>query len=219
MKLVLVGAGDLARLVHRAFAADDAFDVVACAVSRDYVGSSQLAELPVVAFEDLEQTHPPDSHSLFVAVGYRRVNRGRRELFEAARARGYTLAAYRSPDAYVAPDVEVRANTFVFEGAIIQPFVTLGEDVIVWSGAVVAHDTRVGDHCFIAPNASISGKVTLGDNCFVGINATIRDGVTVAPDCVIGAGAVIKHDTQPGEVYSARQTPASARSSSDYDDL
>jgi sugar O-acyltransferase (sialic acid O-acetyltransferase NeuD family) len=219
MKLVLVGAGDLARLAYPAFAAEDAFDVVACAVSREYVGAAELESLPVVAFEDLEQTHPPDSHSLFVAVGYRRVNRGRRELFEEARSRGYTLAVHRSPHAYVAPGVELRANTFVFEGAIIQPFVTLGEDVIVWSGAVVAHDTRVGDHCFIAPNASISGKVTLGDNCFVGINATIRDGVTIAPDCVIGAGAVIKHDTQPGEVYSARATAASARSSSDYDDL
>src|SRR5207249_285761 len=83
--------------------------------------------LPVVAFEELEQTHPPDSHALFVAVGYRRVNRGRRELFEEARARGYTLAVYRSPHAYVAPDVELRANTFLFEAAIIQPFVTMGE--------------------------------------------------------------------------------------------
>jgi len=219
MKLVLVGAGDLARLAYPAFAADDEFDVVACAVSREYVDSAQLASLPIVAFEDLEATHPPDSHALFVAVGYRRVNRGRRELFEEARGRGYTLAVYRSPHAYVAPDVELRANTFVFEGAIIQPFVTMGEDVIVWSGAVVAHDSRVGDHCFIAPNASISGKVTLGENCFVGINATIRDGVTVAPDCVIGAGAVIKHDTRSGEVYSARMTVVSPRSSSDYDDL
>lgn len=219
MKLVLVGAGDLARLAYRGFADDDAFDVVACAVSREYVGKARLESLPVVAFEDLEQTHPPDAHALFVAVGYRRVNRGRRELFDAARARGYSLAAYRSPHAYVAADVELRANTFVFEGAIIQPFVTLGEDVIIWSGAVVAHDTRVGDHCFIAPNASISGKVTLGENCFVGINATIRDGVTVAPDCVIGAGAIIKHDTQPGEVYSARMTVVSPRPSSDYDDL
>jgi len=219
MKLVLVGAGELARLAFFSFSRESSYDVVACAVTREFVDTAQLASLPIVAFEGLERTHPPDSHALFVAVGYRRVNRGRRELFGAARDRGYTLATFRSPHAYVAPDVELGENTFVFEGAIIQSFVTMGEDVIVWSGAVIAHDSRVGDHCFIAPNASISGNVTLGENCFVGINATIRDGVTIAPDCVIGAGAIIKHDTQPGEVYSAPMTSVSKRPSGEYDDL
>ena len=219
MNLVLVGAGELARLAFFSFSRDSSYDVVACAVTREFVDKAQLASLPVVAFEELERTHPPDSHALFVAVGYRRVNRGRRELFEAARARGYSMATFRNPHAYVASGVELGANTFVFEGAIIQPFVTMGEDVIVWSGAVIAHDSRVGDHCFIAPNASISGNVTLGENCFVGINATIRDGVTIAPDCVIGAGAVIKRDTQPGEVYSAPMTPVAERPSGEYDDL
>ena len=219
MKLVLVGAGELARLALLSFTRDSPYDVVACAVTREFVEGARLGSLPTLAFEDLERTHPPDSHALFVAVGYRRVNRGRRELFRDARNYGYALATFRSPQAYVAPDVELGDNTFVFEGAIIQPVVTMGVDVIVWSGAVIAHDTRVGDHCFIAPNASISGNVTLGENCFVGINATIRDGVTIARDCVIGAGAVIKHDTQPGEVYSAPMTAVSKRTSGEYDEL
>jgi sugar O-acyltransferase (sialic acid O-acetyltransferase NeuD family) len=219
MKLVIVGAGELARLAHVAFVHDSDYDVVACAVSREYAAEARLGELPVVALEELETSHPPSEHELFVAVGYRRVNRRRRELVEGLRGRGYTLASFRSPHAYVARDVELRPNTFLFEGVIVQPFVQLGEDVIVWSGALIAHDTRVGDHCFIAPNASISGNVTLGENCFVGINATIRDGVKIAPDCVIGAGAVIKADTQPGEVYATVPTQPSSKPSSEYDEL
>ena len=219
MKLVLFGAGELARLAYIGFANNSGYDVVACALTKEYVSSQRLGDLPVVAFENLEQTHPPDSHALFVAVGYRHVNRDRRALVEDATARGYSLAIFRSPYAHVAADVELRPNTYVFEGAIIQPFVTVGTDVILWSGALVAHDTHIGDHCFIGPNASISGNVTLGDNCFVGVNATIRDGVTVAPDCIIGAGAVIKRDTRPGEVYIAEPTPAASRTSSEYDNL
>ena len=219
MKLVIVGAGELARLAHLAFAEESDYEVAACAVSREYAGEARLGDLPVAMLEELETSHPPEKHHVFVAIGYRGVNRPRRAVVEDLRARGYTLATFRSPHCHVARDVELRPNTFLFEGVIVQPFVTLGDDVIVWSGAVIAHDTDVGSHCFIGPNASISGNVTLGENCFVGINATIRDGVAVAPDCVIGAGAVIKSDTQPGEVYSAVATQASSKSSAEYDRL
>jgi sugar O-acyltransferase (sialic acid O-acetyltransferase NeuD family) len=218
-RLVLFGAGELARLAYLAFADDERWDVVACTVSAPFVREAALFDLPVVLWEELESTHPAAEHALFVAVGYRGVNRHRRELCERARGRGYELASFASPHALLASDVEVRENTFVFGGAVIEPFVQLGRNVIVWSGALVAHDSRIGDNCFLAPRAAIAGNVTLGENCFVGINATVRDGVTVGANCVIGAGAVVKHDTPPGAVYSAQATPLSARDSSGLDTL
>jgi sugar O-acyltransferase (sialic acid O-acetyltransferase NeuD family) len=216
--LVLFGAGDLARLAYLAFA-QEGRDVVACTVSQELVDRTELFGLPVVAWEELESSCPPDDHELFVAVGYSAVNRHRASLCEDAVVRGYGLASHVSPSAIVASDVEIRQNTFLFEGVVVQPFVTLGRNVIIWSGAVVSHDSRVGDNCFIAPRAAIAGNVRLGDNCFVGVNATIRDGVTVADDCVIGAGAVVKHDTNPGEVFSAVPTTASKRPSSELERL
>jgi len=217
--LVLFGAGELARLAYLAFTRDPGYDIVACTVTDEHVDGTELFGLPVVPWEELETSHPPGEHALFVAVGYRGVNRHRRELCTEARARGYELASHVSPHALVADDVEVRENTFVFEGAIVQAFASLGRNVIVWSGAVVAHDTTIGDNCFLAPRAAIAGNVHVGDNCFIGINATVRDGVTIAPDCVIGAGAVIKRDTRPGEVYSTEQTPVSSRRSVELDRL
>lgn len=217
--IVLLGAGELARLAYLAFTQDDGREVVACAVSRELVAGTALFDLPVVAWEDLEETYAPDRHALFVAVGYRGVNRFRRELCAEARGRGYELATHVSPRALIARDVEVHENSFVFEGVIVQPFATLGRNVILWSGAFVAHDSSIADNCFVGPRAAIAGNVRVGENSFVGVNATIRDGVTIAPDCVIGAGAVIKHDTSHGEVYPARATTASATPSSELDRL
>lgn len=216
---MIFGAGELARLAYVAFEAASEHDVVACTVTREFVDGTELSGLPVVPWEGLETTHPPGDHALFVAVGYRAVNRHRRELCEAARRRGYELASYVSPHAVIASDVEVRENTFVFEGVIVQPFATLGRNVIVWSGAVVSHDSRIGDNAFIAPHAAIAGNVHIGENCFIGANATIRDGVSIAADCVIGAGAIVKHDTNEGEVYSTVPTPLSGRRSSELDRL
>ena len=218
-RLVIFGAGELARLAYRAFASDPLHELVAFTVSREHVGEARLFDLPVVAWEELEDSHPPGEHALFVAIGYRGVNRHRREVCTEARRRGYELASYVSPHALVADDVEVHENTFVFEGAIVQSFASLGRNVIVWSGALIAHDSSIGDNCFIAPRAAIAGNVRVGDNCFVGVNATIRDGLSIAPDCVIGAGAVIKRDTQPGEVYAAQPTSPSGRRSSELDHL
>jgi sugar O-acyltransferase (sialic acid O-acetyltransferase NeuD family) len=216
---VLFGAGELARLAYVAFADGARREVAACTVTRDFVSGADLFGLPVVPWEDLDSSYPPADHELFVAVGYRDVNRHRRDLCAEARRRGYELASYVSPHALIAPDVEIRENTFVFEGAIIQPFVTLGSNVIVWSGALIAHDTVVGDNCFIGPRAAIAGNVQVGENCFVGVNATIRDGISIASDCVIGAGALVKHDTQPGEVLSPQPTAPSTRSSAELERL
>lgn len=219
MPLVIFGAGELARLAYRAFAADTRHEVVACTVTHEHLADASLDAVPVVPWEELESSHPPAEHSLFVAIGYRGVNRRRREVCDLARDRGYELASYVSPQAFVADDVDVKENTFVFEGAIVQAYAQLGRNVIVWSGALVSHDSSIGDNCFIGPRAAIAGNVRVGENCFVGVNATIRDGVSIASDCVIGAGAVVKRDTRSGEVYSAVPTPVADYPSSDLDRL
>jgi sugar O-acyltransferase (sialic acid O-acetyltransferase NeuD family) len=217
--LVIFGAGELARLAYRAFADDGRHKVVACTVTREHLAEAALDGVPVVPWDKLESSHPPGDHALFVAVGYRGVNRHRRELCEVARRRGYELASYVSPQALVSDDVQVKENTFVFEGAIVQAYAQLGRNVIIWSGALVAHDSAIGDNCFIGPRAAIAGNVRVGENCFIGVNATIRDGVAIAHDCVIGAGAVVKRDTRPGEVYSAAPTLAANYESSELDRL
>ena len=122
--LVLFGAGELARLAYLAFT-QNGREVVACTVSAELVERAELFELPVVAWEQLVSTHPPEDHELFVAVGYSAVNRHRAAICAGALDRGYRLASHVSPHAIVASDVEIRENTFLFEGVIVQPFVTL----------------------------------------------------------------------------------------------
>ncbi len=217
--VVLVGAGELARLALSFLRDIDELEPVACAVGAAHLEGAVLGDLPVVALEELESAFPAATHEVLVCVGYRRVNRGREELVRSSSARGYRLATIVHPSAWVSPDAEVGANCIVFPRAVVEPFTELGDGVVVWSGGVVAHDCRIGDFCFLAPNATVAGNVTLGERCFVGANATVRDGVTLGADCVVGAGALVKHDTEPGSVFPAAGTPVGRRSSSGYDTL
>lgn len=207
-RLVIFGAGELARLVELGFS-QIGYDVVGHTMHGEWIADGDDA----VAFEEVERAFPPESHAMFVAVGYTRVNRARAEICASARAKGYELATYLSPQAIVSPAASIGSNCFVFEGCIVQPFVTIGDNVIMWSGSQVAHDSRIADNCFLGPSATIAGNVVVGEKCFIGANATIRDGVRIAADCVIGAGAVIKRDTQQGEVYATPPTQPAERKS------
>ena len=206
--LIVFGAGTLARLARSYFGRDTDYQVTACTVHREHISTAQLNGLPTVPFEEIAERYPPAEHSLFVAVGYSRVNRGRAEIFEQCVALGYHLATVVSSRSHCWDDLRIGRNCMVFDGVVIEPNVEIGDDVVIWSGAQVSHDTFVGDHCFLGPNAVLLGDVTVERRSFVGGNATVRNGVRIAADCVIGTGAVIKRDTAPGEVYSVERTRA-----------
>jgi sugar O-acyltransferase (sialic acid O-acetyltransferase NeuD family) len=207
--VVILGVGELAQLAHFYFTQDAGREVLAFAVDRDRLQQDSERGLPVLAFEDLPQTHPPSSCELFVAIGYSQLNAARAQRCAQARAAGYTLASYVSSRASVWPDLRMGGNCMVMEGNCLQPFVTLGEGVIMFASSVVSHHVSIGDYCFIGSEATLCGGVTVGARSFIGANATVREHLRVGSDCLIGAGALILKDTADGSGYLTAGTPDS----------
>jgi sugar O-acyltransferase (sialic acid O-acetyltransferase NeuD family) len=204
--VVLFGLGDFARVARVYLAEDSPHEVVAFTANERYIENGELDGLPVVPFEGLVETHPPQQCSMFVAIGFSGVNRARREVYEQCKQLGYELITYVNSRATYWGELQIGDNCFVFEENVIQPNVRIGNDVILWSGNHIGHDSTIEDHVFIASHAVVSGNVTIGESSFVGVNATFRDAITVAPRCIIGAGALIMKDTAEGAVYSVRGT-------------
>lgn len=204
--LVIFGNSQMAQIAHFYLTHDSDYTVEAFTVDRDYISNSTFCNLPVVAFEEVENFYPPESFSMFIAVGYTRLNQLRTEKYELAKAKGYNLISYVSSRATTWSDLSIGENCFILEDSTIQPFVKIGNNVTLWSGNHIGHHTIIGDNCFIAPHVVVSGGVEIGKNCFIGVNATIRDHVKIGENCIIGAGAVILKDTQPNEVYAVQHT-------------
>jgi sugar O-acyltransferase (sialic acid O-acetyltransferase NeuD family) len=188
--------------------------VAAFTVHAKYMAQTSLMGLEVVPFETLYQSHPPSEYDMFVAVGYKRLNQAREEIYRECKSLGYELISYVNSRACTWGELEIGDNCFVFEQNVLQPFVKIGNNVILWSGNHVGHHARIDDHCFIASHAVISGHVEIGSHCFIGVNSTFRDGVKVAARNVIGAGAIITRDTLEDEVYAPEATSASKVKSS-----
>ena len=211
--VVVFGVGSFAQVAAVYLDRDSPREVVAYTVDGEYVESDTFAGLPVIAFEQLAEEHPPERVDLLVATGFRGVNTVRREIYERCKRLGYSFVSYVSSKAMVMSDNPIGENTFIFEANVIQPFVEIGDNVVVWSGNHIGHHSRIASHCFIASHAVISGHVTIGENCFVGVNATLRDGIEIAPRCVIGAGALVLADQEEGTVLAGTPTPAHHRKS------
>jgi sugar O-acyltransferase (sialic acid O-acetyltransferase NeuD family) len=206
-RVVIFGAGDFARTAWFYFTHDTDYEVIAFTVDDSFAETKQLLGLPVIRFSELEDSCPPADHHLFVAVGFKRLNKLRAEICERARAKGYHLATYVSSRAIVAAEISWGQNCFVLENNVIQPFVSIGEDVVLWSGNHIGHDVRIDDHCFVSSHVVLSGRVHVGERCFLGVNSCVAQGVTIASDCLVGAGAVILKNTQPGQVFAVKGTP------------
>lgn len=206
--LVIFGVGDIAELAHFYFTRDSEYQVVGFTVDGAYINEPRFCGLPVVPFEEVTVHFPIQTHALFAAVSYSKLNELRKEKYLAAKSMGYAVARYVSSRATVLNDGRIGENCFILEDNTIQPFVTIGNNVTLWSGNHIGHHSTIRDHAFIASHVVVSGGVTIGESCFIGVNVTLRDHITVGDKCVIGAGALILADAESEGVYMA---PASER--------
>lgn len=205
-KVIIFGTGDIGQLAHFYFTHDSPYEIAAFTADRNFITENKLLGLPVIPFEEIEQTYPPNEFNMFIALSYRNINKLRAEKYDDAKRKGYQLVSYVSTKSVYWGDTEIGENCFIFENQTIQPFVKIGNNVTMWSGNHIGHHSVIGDHCFIASHVVISGHVTIGPYCFLGVNSAIRDGITIAPECVIGAGALILKDTVAKGVYRGKTT-------------
>jgi sugar O-acyltransferase (sialic acid O-acetyltransferase NeuD family) len=200
-RLVIFGAGDIARLAHYYFTRDSEHEVAAFTVDQKYIEEDSFLKLPLVAFEDVAKRYPPQHYKMFVAMSYAKMNRLRAEKYYQAKGLGYDLVSYVSSRCSLLTDYPVGDNCFILEDNTIQPFVKIGNDVTLWSGNHIGHDATIDDHCFLASHIVVSGHVHIHPYCFIGVNATLRNSIEIAPETLIGAGAIIMKNTEPKGVY------------------
>ena len=210
-KVVIFGIEQIAEVAWYYFTHDSEYTPVAFTVDRQYKNKDHFQSLPVIAFEEIQASFPPEECDIFVAVGYSKFNSIRSEKLAHAIAFGYKPASYINSRVTIYPGVKIGKHAFIMEDNTIQPFVTIGDDVTLWSGNHIGHHTTIGDHCFLASHIVVSGGVVIGERCFIGVNATFRDHITVGSRCIIGAGALIMSDAEAGSVYKPAPTECSKK--------
>lgn len=205
-KVVLFGAGKIADVVYHQLTHDSPHEVIAFSVDGEYIRQKEKWGLPVLPFEDIQNTYSPDDFKMLVAVGYQDLNRLRARKYLEAKEKGYELISYVSSRASNVSNVEIGDNCLILENAVLQPCSKMGNDVFFWNGNHLGHHASIADHCYVAGQVVISGSAVIGEYCFLGVNATIGHEVTIGRESFIGAGALITKTALPKSVYIVPDT-------------
>jgi sugar O-acyltransferase (sialic acid O-acetyltransferase NeuD family) len=205
--LVIFGAGEGARLAGLYFHEEGRHRVVGYTVD-DGKGPDRFLDRQVVDFVELEHRFPPGDVLVFVALGFRKMNRLRRSKFEALLAKGYDFATYVHPSNIVPPETTIGRNCFILANQCIDRGVSIGDNVTVWSGCHIGDRSRIADHAWLSSHVCLNGDVTVGEQCFLASNCCISPGVHLMPRSFIGANSLITQNTEEGAVHVVPTTPA-----------
>lgn len=202
-KLVIFGNSDFAHLVYYYFDTDSDYNVEAFCVDDEYLNAKSFDNLPLIPYSRLKKEYPPETTYLFVAIGYKKLNSIRENIFNKLKSMGYKFANYIHGSNISPPhkDFSIGENCLILENNVIQPFSKIEDDVIIWSNSFIAHEAIIKKHSFIASNVSIGGYTEVGESCFIGMSTTLRDKIKIGKKCLIGAGLTILKDTDDFSVY------------------
>jgi len=203
-EIIIFGIGKIADVIQYYMREESGLPVKAFTVDSKFITDPVFNGLPVVAFEELEKNYPPDTYSVFVALGYHDLNALREQKIAEVEAKGYEIITYIHPASGAPKDLVTGKNCFIMNNVCIHPRVKLGDDVFVWSGAIIGHHSTIGNHNWLTSAANISGNVRTGNNCFFAINSTIGHSATIGNEVFIGANTQVIKDVPDGSVIIAQ---------------
>lgn len=220
-KIIVYGLGSLSEIFTFTLENDSEDQIVAYTIHEKNLAALKtrpdfIKQKKIIPFEEIETQYPPEDFSLFIAIGYAKMNEIRQKYFKEAKDKGYQLYSHICRKNTIWPTLEVGENVLIWEHNNLQPFVKIEDGVIISRGNSIGHNSTIGAFSFIANHAVFCGFNTVGPKCFIGSNATISDGVNIGESTLVGASAFITRDTAEGSAYVAAYTPPSQKKSSDF---
>ncbi|MFC4817364.1 acetyltransferase [Flavobacterium sp. GCM10023249] len=211
-KVIIFGIQDFAELAHYYLENDSEHEVVAFCVNQQYMPENTFFKnLPIVAFENIENVYPSSQYHFFAPMSPQKMNRLREQIYSEIKSKGYELISYVSSKATLF-DNPIGDNCFILENNTIQPFTTIGNNVILWSGNHIGHHSVLKDHIMFTSQVVLSGHCVVENYCTLGVNATIRDGVTIAEGTFVAMAASIIKNTEPWGLYKGNPAVKSEKS-------
>ncbi|GGB10527.1 acetyltransferase [Agarivorans gilvus] len=198
-KLIIFGAGDLARLVSFYIEELNETKIIAYSVDDKYYTSETYLGKPLIPYSRIKRyagtlNTPP----LLVTIGYADM-KARETIFKRIKNDGFTTTNFIGSK--LAKTCKLGTNNIILPNVQIEPFTEIGDNNIFWNGSHVCHDASINSHNFFAANSLIGGNVIIKNGCFIAFNSTVIQNVTVEDDTLLGAGAVLTESNKKNRKY------------------
>ena len=205
-KVIVVGEGKIADEIYHYLMNDSDHVIVAFSADKKYITNKTKFDLPVIPFEKIEITYPPDEYKMLVAIGYQQLNKLRTDKYLEAKKKGYSFISYISSKVSNLGNVNIGENCIILENNTINTTAKIGNNVILWCGNHIGHHSIIEDNCFLAGQVVVSGVTKISAYCFIGVNATIGHQIVIGKKNIIGARTLITKNTEENSVFISQDT-------------
>ncbi len=198
MRIAIIGAAELGRLIASHAINDSHFEVVG--FYDDFKNSVSYSKFPVLGKTDavLKDFQNNLFDAIIIGIGYDKMH-ARASIFNQFKGIiPFTNVIHSS--AYIDKSCALGEGIFILPGVVIDLDVKIEDNVLVNTGTIIAHHTKIGKHSFLAPGVHIAGLVNVGEQCFIGIGSIIKDCITLNNRSVIGAGSLVLKDTEENSI-------------------
>lgn len=200
--IIIFGVGETSQTIYNYVSECDDFIVKGFTASKDYIKNcTNIFDLPVYPFETIEKILEPSKYSIVIGISFTGLNTLRENIFLQAKAKGFKVATYISPNSYVSKTAIIKEGVFIYDNVSINHNCVIEENSVICSGTVISHSSKIGKNVFIAPNCSIGGFAEIGNNNFIGIGCTIIDKIKTTDNVILSAGSLLTTNALNSNVY------------------
>lgn len=195
-KVIIYGAGAYAKLLYCEASRSGIIDIAGFVVDDDYFKEDRLFDLSIIPFSEVERTYPQEEYDMLVLCGYTRMS-NRKLMYDKAKEKGYRLANYISPKAFLENDIKMGDNNIIMSGTILGFDGCMGNDNVIRQDVYLGHEFKIYNHSIISTGCKLGGRSTIEDLVFMGIGVSAKGYITYGEGSLIGVGSVVVKDVEP----------------------
>ena len=201
-KLIIFGTGLLSEVVTEYFKDFTQYEIYGYMHDTDQKQDSFLNK-PVFHISQIEEHK---DKSFFLAIGYKKMNTVREEVFVKLKTKKINFTNFIHPSVKIFNSSKIGENVLILENNTIQPYVNISSNTFIWSSNHIGHHTQIEENVFISSNVVIAGNCHIGKNTFIGINSSVADSTNVGEKNFIGPNSLIKHKTKSNDCFIPKST-------------
>lgn len=198
--VVIYGETAFAERIYSYIRFEKSMNVLAFTNAKAFKEKDIIQGIPVIAFEELNETLGDKDFGILIAIGYVQMNNIRKKIYNECKNAGYRIATYISKTSTLYSE-DIGEGCIILPNVYVGPNCKIGNSNIIASCTCFSHDNLIGDFNFISSNVTLGGHSTLCNNNFIGLGCVIRDGITVNNYSLIGSATNVLHSTDEYGIY------------------
>ncbi len=192
MKIAIIGAGGMARIVYEILSYDRNIEIVAFVDNVKRSGKETMKNIPVIGDHSvLPGLLKKSVRGAIIAVS---MNDIRANHYKKLKKMGFEFVNAIHPTASISPSVKMGSGITISIGAIISTGVQIADNVIINTGAIIDHECEIGEGALIGSGCSLAGKVIVKKGALINIGSSVKEIVTIGENSIINAGSIVLED-------------------------